>query len=64
MKGLILTRRDGERIVFTDDRGHIGCITVVMSEFNRVSLQLEFRAEVRIQRAELSERGVRLDKRA
>lgn len=64
MKGLVLTRRDGERIIFTTPDGYIGCITVVKSEWNRVSLQLRFNSNIRIERAELAQKGKYLDKRA
>jgi sRNA-binding carbon storage regulator CsrA len=64
MKGLVLTRRDGERIIFSTPDGYIGCITVVQSEWNRVSLQLQFKSHIKIERAELVQKGSHLDKRA
>ena len=64
MKGLVLTRRDGERIIFSTPDGYMGCITVVQSEWNRVSLQLQFKSNIRIERAELAQKGKHIDKRA
>ena len=64
MKGLVLTRRDGERIIFSSPDGYIGCITVVQADLNRVSLQLQFEATIRIERAELAQKGKHIDKRA
>jgi sRNA-binding carbon storage regulator CsrA len=64
MNGLVLTRRSGERILFRDGSGHIGTLTIVAAELNRVSIQLEFGKHIRIERAEVAQKGRQLDKRA
>ena len=64
MKGLVLTRRNGEQIVFMDERGEvIGVLTVVSSEWNRVSLQLDFVKQVRMERRQPS-KGRKVDRYA
>lgn len=64
MKGLVLTRRNGEQIVFTDERGEmIGVLTVVSSEWNRVSMQLDFVKRVRMERRQPS-KGRKVDRYA
>ena len=64
MRGLVLTRRNGEQIVFMDERGEvIGVLTVVSSEWNRVSLQLDFVKQVRMERRQPS-KGRKVDRYA
>lgn len=64
MKGLVLTRRNGEQIVFMDERGEvIGVLTVVSSEWNRVSMQLDFVKQVRMERRQPS-KGRKVDRYA
>ena len=64
MKGLVLTRRNGEQIVFMDERGEvIGVLTVVSSEWNRVSMQLDFVKRVRMERRQPS-KGRKVDRYA
>jgi hypothetical protein len=64
MKGLVVTRRDGERIMFKLKGEPIGYLTVVQSEVNRASLQLVFRDDIDIQRAELAQKGRKVDRYA
>lgn len=64
MKGLVLTRRKGEQIVFMDERGEvIGVLTVVSAEWNRVSMQLDFVQRVRMERKQ-PEKGRKLNRYA
>jgi hypothetical protein len=64
MKGLVLTRRNGEQIVFMDEGGTvIGTLTVISSEWNRVSMQLDFVARVRMERKQPA-KGRKVDRYA
>jgi hypothetical protein len=64
LKGLVLTRRNGEQIVFMDERGEvIGVLTVVSAEWNRVSMQLDFVQRVRMERKQ-PEKGRKLNRYA
>jgi sRNA-binding carbon storage regulator CsrA len=64
MKGLVLTRRNGEQIVFMDEHGEvIGVLTVVSAEWNRVSMQLDFVKRVRMERKQ-PEKGRKVNRYA
>lgn len=66
MEGLVLTRKDGDSIIFKDSAGKvIGTVTLVRSEFNRAMLQLRFSSDIRIERDDLNgRRGKRVDRYA
>jgi sRNA-binding carbon storage regulator CsrA len=64
MKGLVLTRRNGEQILFMDEHGEvIGVLTVVSAEWNRVSMQLDFVKRVRMERKQ-PEKGRKVNRYA